>query len=155
MADVKTNDAVSGAEGTRDWYTVEEAAAYLDVSRPTIFRWMKQGKLSYYKVGGSTRFTRESLEAVIEKVTGEKEAQAAAGRCTSCGHSTLIKGRVQTTGRLYFKPEKTKFWTFQQSMVPIKARVCPACGHIQLAADTGKLETLMPESEEEEQANEE
>ena len=153
MNDVTHDDIVSGTEGARDWYTVEEAAEYLDVSRPTIFRWMKQGKLSYYKVGGSTRFTRESLEAVIEKVTGEKEAQAAAGRCTSCGHSTLIKGRVQTTGRLYFKPEKTKFWTFQQSMVPIKAVVCPACGHIQLAADTEQLEKLVPASEQ--QVNEE
>jgi excisionase family DNA binding protein len=149
MSDAKSDETPEKAESPRDWYTVEEAAEYLEVSRPTIFRWMKQGKLSYYKVGGSTRFTRESLDALIEKVTGEKEAQAAAGRCTSCGHSTLISGHVQTTGRLYFKPEKTKFWTFQQSMVPIKALVCPACGNIQLAADTEKLESLIPESDRE------
>lgn len=140
-------------DGPREWYSVEEAAEYLDVSRPTIFRWMKEGRLSYYKVGGSTRFTREGLEALIEKVTGKAEAEAAAGRCSSCGHTTLISGRVQTTGRLYFKPDKTRFWTFQQSMVPINALVCPACGHIQLAADTGKLERLVPESEEDEETD--
>ena len=63
----------------RRWYTVQEAAEYLGVSQPTIFRWMKDGQLSFYKIGGSTRFVREGLDAVIEKTTGSKEAEGAAG----------------------------------------------------------------------------
>ncbi len=147
------DDATYEEKTTREWYTVEEAAEYLDVSRPTIFRWMKDGKLSYYKVGGSTRFTHEGLDALIEKVTGRKEAEAAAGRCVCCGNTTLVEGDIRTTGKIYFHPDQTKFWTFQQSMVPTRAMVCTACGHIQLHADIDKLERLMPDEENEETAD--
>ena len=124
------------------WYSVQEAAEYLGVSQPTIFRWMKDGSLSFYKVGGSTRFSREGLDAVVEKTTGSKEAEAAAGRCAACGHSLLVEGRLQGAGRLYFHPDKTKFWVFSDSMVGLRARVCTACGFVQLHADVGKLAKL-------------
>ena len=130
--------------GDRQWYSVAEAAAYLGISEPTVFRWMKEGLLSFYKVGGSTRFSQEGLDAVVEKTTGRKEAEAAAGRCASCGHGVLIEGRLQGTGKLYFKPLKTKFWTFEESLVETKARVCAACGYVQMHADTGKLNRLKP-----------
>jgi len=45
-----TNEA---KESRKQWYSVREAAEYLAVSQPTIFRWMKEGHLSFYKVGGS------------------------------------------------------------------------------------------------------
>src|SRR5687768_16977175 len=125
-----------------EWLSVREAAEYLGVSQPTIFRWMKDGLLSFYKVGGSTRFSQEGLDAVIEKTTGRKEAEAAAGRCASCGHGVLVPGQLQGTGRLYFKPDKTKFWTFEESMVATKASACAACGYIQLHTETGKLQRL-------------
>ena len=130
----------------KEWYSVSEAAEYLGVSEPTIYRWMKDQVLSFYKVGGSTRFSREGLDAVIEKTTGRKEAEAAAGRCASCGHGVLIDGRLQGTGRLYFRPDKTKFWVFADSMVGLHARVCAACGFIQMHADTSKLTRLTPET---------
>jgi excisionase family DNA binding protein len=129
-----------------DWYSIEDAAAYLGVSQPTIFRWMKSGLLSFYKVGGSTRFSKEGLDAVIDKTTGSKEAEASAGKCASCGHGELVPGRVQGTGRLYFKPDKTKFWTFEESLVSTKAKVCPKCGFIQLYAETAKLARLKPQA---------
>jgi excisionase family DNA binding protein len=128
-----------------DWYSIPEAAEYLGISQPTLFRWMKQGMVSFYKVGGSTRFAKEGLDAVIEKTTGRKEAEAAAGRCAACGHSVLVDGRLQGTGRLYFLPEKTKFWVFAESSVPTRAKVCTACGFIQLNADVAKLNKLKPD----------
>ena len=114
-------DAPDETQEPRRWYSIPEAAEYLGVSEPTIFRWMKNSQLSFYKVGGSTRFTREGLDAAIEKTTGQWEAEAASGRCTSCGHTVLIEGRIQTAGRVYFYPEKTRFWTFQQSAVATSA----------------------------------
>lgn len=130
-----------------DWYSISEAADYLGVSEPTIYRWMRDGLLSFYKVGGSTRFSQQGLDAVIEKSTGRKEAEAAAGRCAACGHGTLIEGRLQGAGRLYFKPVRTKFWVFAESLVPTKARVCAACGYVQVHADTAKLSRLTLEQE--------
>ena len=135
---------VSSVADEGRWYSISGAAGYLGVSEPTIYRWMKDGLLSFYKVGGSTRFEREGLDAVIEKTTGLKEAEAAAGRCASCGHGILVDGRLQGTGRLYFKPDKTRFWVFAESTVKVRARVCAACGFIQMHADTEKLRRLRP-----------
>ena len=126
------------------WYTIPEAAEYLGVSEPTLFRWMKAGTLSFHKIGGSTRFTRQGLDAVVEKTTGEKEAQAARGRCASCGNAELVEGRMQGAGKLYFKPSKTRFWVLAESLVETKARVCPVCGCVQLHADVEKLKRLRP-----------
>jgi excisionase family DNA binding protein len=139
-------EAVVGEEG--QWYSIPEAAQYLGISVPTIFRWMRDGLLSFYKVGNSTRFTREGLDAVIEKTTGRKEAEAAVGRCPVCGHSVLIPGRLQSASKVYFHPQKTKFWTFRESLVNVEARVCAACGHVQLRADVDKLTKLTGQIEE-------
>ncbi len=146
--DAKTTDSDVSLGVAKRWYTVPEAAEYLGLSVPTIFRWMRDGRLSFVKIGGATRFTQEGLEAVIEKTTGSMEAEAAAGRCAACGHSVLVEGSVQGTGRLYFRPEKTRFWVFAEALVPIRARVCTACGHIQLRADTEKLNRLVPKKSE-------
>lgn len=142
-----TNDQTNQRQN--QWFSVRDAAKYLSVSQPTIFRWMKEGTLSFYKIGGSTRFSQEGLDAVIEKTTGIKEAEIAAGRCAACGHSILVAGRLQGAGRLYFRPDKPRFWTFAEAMVPTGARVCTACGYIQLHADTGKLRKLKPKPIEE------
>ena len=144
------NDEIAEAAGSADekvknWYSVPEAAEYLAVSEPTIFRWMKQNTLSFYKVGGSTRFSREGLEAVIQKTTGQREAEAVSSKCAACGHAVLLDGQLQGTGRLFFRPAKTKFWVFAEALVPTKARVCAACGYIQVHADTTKLQRLSPE----------
>ncbi len=133
----------SEADGKR-WYTIRDAAEYLGVSEPTIFRWMKEGALSFYKIGGSTRFSRDILDAVIEKTTGRKEAEAAAGRCAACGHTILIEGVFRGSGKMYFRPNQTKFWVFAESLVPTSARVCAACGTLQLRADTATLQRLAP-----------
>lgn len=138
--------------GARDWYSIAEAAEYLGVSQPTIFRWMKQGTLSFYKVGSSTRFSKEGLDAVIQKTTGQREAEVVSSRCAVCGHSVLVDGTIQGTGRLYFRPDKTKFWVFSEALVPTRSRVCTACGYIQIHADTSKLNKLSPENGEEESA---
>ncbi|MBA4386817.1 MAG: hypothetical protein C0404_02480 [Verrucomicrobia bacterium] len=142
-----SDDLIGKGKAVKEWYSVQEAAEYLGISQPTIFRWMKQGVLSFYKVGASTRFSREGLDAVIEKTTGQKEAEASAGTCTSCGHSILVEGKLQGTGNLFFRPEKTKFWVFSEALVPTRCRVCTACGHIQLHADTARLKRLTPESQ--------
>jgi hypothetical protein len=55
-----------------------------------------------------------------------------------------VPGRMQSTGLLYFKPDKTKFWTFEESLVSTRAHMCAACGYVQLHADTAKLGRLAP-----------
>ncbi len=124
------------------WYSVQEAADYVGVSQATIFRWMKEGTLSFYKMGGATRFSREGLEVLFEKTTGTKEADHIASRCAACGHSVLFDGQIRGAGKLYFRPAKSAFWVLAEAMVPTHARVCAACGYIHLHADTAKLKKL-------------
>lgn len=139
-----TNDLTNQRQN--QWFSVRDAADYLSVSQPTIFRWMKEGTLSFYKVGGSTRFSQEGLDAVVEKTTGLKEAELIASRCAACGHSVLVEGRIRGAGRLYFRPDRPTFWTLSEAMVPTKTRVCMACGYIQWHADTEKLRKLKPKT---------
>ena len=128
------------AEG---WMTVKEAARYLGVSEPTIFRWMREGTVSFFKLGGATRFRRENLDLVARKVTGKEEGERRAARCAICGHGFLLPGNVRSTGKIYFMPKKTKFFVLSESTVDVAAQACPVCGHVEMFADTSKLAKLM------------
>lgn len=125
------------------WLTIKEAAEYLKVSEQTIFRWMRSGKVSFFKFGNSTRFRRSNLDMVAEKFTGEAEGALAAGRCAVCGHSKLVRGRLRSTGRIYFQPEHARFFVLSEGMVSVEAQTCPACGSIQLFADAKRLARLL------------
>ena len=53
----------------QSWYTVDEAAQYLRVSRRTIYQLVKDMQLASYKVGraGHRRFKQEDIDAVMRK----------------------------------------------------------------------------------------
>ncbi len=51
----------------QEWLTVAEAAAYLRLSRDTIYRWARQGKLRLYKIAGTaTRVRKSGLDALAQ-----------------------------------------------------------------------------------------
>lgn len=149
----KSAESVPSVPAKR-WYTIKDAASYLAVSEQTIYRWMREGAISYHKIGDSTRFLKEDLDGVVDKHVSYKEASAVVERCERCGHSDLVDGRILSTGHIYFAPKKTKFFTFRTGSVGTSARVCPRCGFINLYADVSKLKKLtgtkveMEESEE-------
>jgi len=129
-------------EKPRRWMTIKEAAEYLDVSEQTVYRWMREGVITYYKIGESTKFRPEDLDAVVRKHTSYIEAERVLTRCPRCGHSDLTEGRIQSTGRIYFRPKKVRFFTVHEPMVELEARVCPRCGYVLLFADTEKMKVL-------------
>ncbi len=51
-----------------EWLTLAEAAAYLKVSKPTIYRFCSEGRLAFYKMAGSgaRRFKLGDLNALLE-----------------------------------------------------------------------------------------
>jgi excisionase family DNA binding protein len=129
--------------GKTKWYSIREAAEYLDVGEPTLYRWMKEGKITFRKVGDSTRFWREDLDAVMQVFHSEKEVDKALERCPVCGHDRRIEGKVRGTGLVYFVPKKTKFWTLRDSFVETTARMCARCGAIAWFGDAKKLGKLL------------
>ena len=51
----------------QEWYTIDESAGYLRVSRRTMYKLIKDGQLAAYRVGtaGHRRFKREDLERLM------------------------------------------------------------------------------------------
>jgi len=128
-------------------FNVAEAANYLGVSEATIWHWMAEGAISSTWVDGCTRLSREALQAVVEPPEDEEPA-AHRGPCTACGHTGLVPGYVQGSGRVYFRPARGKFRVLTQAFVPLQAYVCPACGHVHLFVDAARLQRLMPADDE-------
>ena len=124
------------------WFSVKEAAEYLDVGEPTLYRWIKDGKITYRKVGDNTRFLQEDLDAMVEVFHRVKDADKASEFCPVCRATDLVEGLVQSTGLNYFRPAKTKFWTFKDSYLETKARMCARCGAIVWFGDLAKLAVL-------------
>ncbi len=124
------------------WFSIKQAAEYLAVGEPTIYRWMREGRMTFRKVGDSTRFLKEDLDALVQVYPSEKDAARVREFCPICHHGELVKGRVRSTGLLYFEPKKTKFWTARDSNISTSARMCERCGAIFQFGDTAKLAAL-------------
>jgi excisionase family DNA binding protein len=124
------------------WYSIREAAEYLDVGEPTLYRWMRDGKITFRKVGDSTRFWQEDLDSVMQVTYSTKDLDKAREVCPVCRHHELVEGKVRGTGLVYFVPKKTKFWTLKDGFVETTGRMCTRCGAIAWYGDTAKLATL-------------
>ncbi|HOX55918.1 MAG TPA: helix-turn-helix domain-containing protein [Candidatus Paceibacterota bacterium] len=126
----------------KKWYSIREAADYLDVGEPTVYRWMREGKITYRKVGDSTRFWQEDLDSVMQVYHSEKDLDTTREVCPVCRHTELAEGKVRGAGLVYFVPKKTKFWTLKDSFVDTRAFMCTRCGAVSWFGDTAKLATL-------------
>lgn len=127
-----------------EWISIREAAEYLDVGEPTIYRWMKDGKITFRKVGDSTRFLKADLDAVVQIFPSRKDESAVRELCPVCHHDDLVVGHVQSTGLNYFKPAQTKFWTLKTTNIDLQAKMCTRCGAVSWYGDTQKLLALRP-----------
>jgi len=52
-------------EQVRDIFTPDQAAAYLQVNRETIYRFIRDGRLSASRLGRTYRIPRQSLERLL------------------------------------------------------------------------------------------
>lgn len=55
---------------TKEWFTVEEAAEYLSISRRTIYKLTQEGRLSAFRIGRERhrRFRKEDLDRALQPV---------------------------------------------------------------------------------------
>lgn len=127
-------------ESKPQWFSIKEAANFLEVGEPTIYRWMREGLITYRKVGDSTRFVREDLESMVQVFHCRREADKVRLVCSFCHHNEMVEGRAQSMGLIYFRPKKTKFWTLKEGHVETQARMCTRCGAITWF---GNVATLM------------
>lgn len=64
-------------------------------------------------------------------------------RCPGCGSTELEPGTIQSSGKVYFRPENTKFLTFGTNDVELSANLCMNCGHVMLVGDLRKANRLL------------
>lgn len=124
------------------WYTIKEAAIYLSIGEPTLYRWMRDNKITFRKIGDSTRFLKEDLDAFVEVFPSSKDIETAKEMCSICHSKELVSGVFRTTGLNYFLPNDTKFWSLKDSNIKTTAKMCSICGHINLFGDIEKLEKI-------------
>ena len=63
----------------KKWLSEKEAQEYLGVSRSTLYRWQKEGKLKVYKLGRQRRYRQKDLDALLEPYSGVGPIHAAEG----------------------------------------------------------------------------
>ena len=64
-------------QATQEWFTVEEAAEYLRLSRRTIYKFVKVGRLSAYRIGNERhlRFRRQGLDRVPVRLNHDRNCE--------------------------------------------------------------------------------
>ena len=129
------------------WFTIKQAAEYLTIGEPTLYRWMRDGKITVRKIGDNTRFLQEDLDACIQVIPSKKEMDIVKKICPACHSDQLVKGSYRGGGKLYFYPDKAKFWTLKDSNIPNESYMCENCGHISFFGDTKKLKALKPKED--------
>ena len=63
-------------------------------------------------------------------------------KCLRCGGENLTPGKLQSTGKVCFIPENTKFLTLKTSDVKVGANLCLDCGFVELIGDIIKAKDL-------------
>lgn len=93
----------------KHWLTLSEAAEELGVSRATLYRWQREGRLPLYELesGGGRRVKRNDLDALLRPV-GEAGEATCDGRAVA---ATLVRRfpkeklvEVALVGRISFGP---------------------------------------------------
>ncbi len=62
--------------------------------------------------------------------------------CPSCGKPSLVRGALQSTGSVRFRPFQAKFLTFRTADIVVHAHMCSSCGSVMLLGDAQKLDQL-------------
>jgi len=58
------------------YVTIAEAGEHLRVSPRTVYRWLRLGKLKYFRVGSTTRIPLLELDRFIAENTGQSAEEA-------------------------------------------------------------------------------
>lgn len=59
-----------------EWFTIPEAVGYLKIARSTLYRWMQEGRLTFYRLGGQTvRVRKNELDALAQPAPSQQSSQ--------------------------------------------------------------------------------
>ena len=64
-------------------------------------------------------------------------------KCLRCGSTNVEPGVFQSTGKIYYRPQKASVLL---SGVVVDANTCLDCGHVELVVDAAKAKSLTEKS---------
>jgi hypothetical protein len=64
-------------------------------------------------------------------------------KCLRCGGTNVKPSAMQSTGKIYSRPEDAKLSTIFTTGTPVSGLVCFDCGHVELFVDTNKVKALV------------
>ena len=67
-------------------------------------------------------------------------------KCMRCGSTQLAAGNIQSTGRVYFRPDKVNFFAPKTADLAVNGMMCLDCGSIELVGDIKKARSLIQRS---------
>ena len=89
------------------------------------------------------RFLRSMADGPGENPAPGREAVMEPKKCLRCGGTDLEPGWVQSSGKIYFRPDNTKFMTLRTADVEVNGNFCLDCGTVELVGDTEKCRKLI------------
>ena len=66
--------------------------------------------------------------------------------CMRCGSTQQAEGKIQSSGRVYFRPDKVNFFAPKTADLSVKGIMCLDCGSIELVGDIKKARSLIQRS---------
>ena len=63
-------------------------------------------------------------------------------KCARCGSESIAAGALYGPRRASFRPEGSRFLTFETGDVMTRATMCRECGLVEITGDVGKLRRL-------------
>ena len=60
-----------------------------------------------------------------------------------CGSTQLAEGKIQSSGRVYFRPDKVNFFALKTADLAVNGLMCLDCGSIELFGDIKKAKSLV------------
>ena len=64
-------------------------------------------------------------------------------KCLRCGGTNVKPGVLQSTGKIYARPNDANLNTFLNTGVVVNANICFDCGHVEMVVVPDKLKSIM------------
>ena len=64
-------------------------------------------------------------------------------KCLRCGGTNVKTSELQSTGKIYNRPEDAKFTAIFTTGTPVSSLTCFDCGHVELLVDVNKVKALV------------
>ena len=68
-------------------------------------------------------------------------------QCLRCGSTQLALGKAQSSGRVYFRPDKVNFFALNTADLAVNGFMCLDCGSIEFVGDINKAKSLVQRTE--------